>query len=44
MATVIEDKPLVSIAVSVVVTTGLLALRYRPLQRHWHETTPTSSP
>lgn len=41
VATVIDDKPLVSIAVSVVVTTGLLALLYRPLKRHWNETGPT---
>ena len=41
VATVIHDKPLVSIVVSVIVTTGLLALLYRPLKRHWAETAPT---
>jgi membrane-associated protein len=35
IASVIDDKPLVSIAVSVVVTTGLLTLLYRPIRRHW---------
>ncbi|MGB0113034.1 MAG: DedA family protein [Ilumatobacteraceae bacterium] len=35
VASIIEDQPLLSIAVSVVVTTGLLALLYRPLKRHW---------
>jgi membrane protein DedA with SNARE-associated domain len=44
VATVIDDKPLVSIAVSVVVTTGLLAIIYRPLKRHWDATTPAPSP
>lgn len=38
VATIIEDKPLVSIVASVVVTTGLLALLYRPLKRHWDAT------
>lgn len=38
VATVIDDKPLLSIAVSVVVTTGLLALMYRPLKRNWEMT------
>lgn len=40
VASVIDDKPLVSIVVSVVVTTGLLAFLYRPLKRHWDETDP----
>jgi membrane protein DedA with SNARE-associated domain len=40
VASVIEDKPLLSIAASVVVTTGLLALLYRPLKRHWDATDP----
>lgn len=40
VATVIADKPLISIAASVVVTTALLALLYRPLKRHWDETDP----
>jgi membrane protein DedA with SNARE-associated domain len=43
VASIIDDKPLVSIAASVVVTTCLLALLYRPLKRHWDETAPTST-
>ncbi|WP_040495472.1 DedA family protein [Ilumatobacter nonamiensis] len=35
VASVIEDKPLISIAVSIVVTTGLLGLLYRPIKRQW---------
>lgn len=35
IATVIADKPIVSIATSVVVTTAMLGLLYRPLKRHW---------
>jgi len=35
VATVIADKPLLSIAVSVVVTTALLGVMYRPLSRAW---------
>lgn len=38
IASVIADKPFVSIVVSVIVTTGLLALLYRPLKRQWEET------
>lgn len=38
IAEVIEDRPIVSIATSVVVTTGLLAVLYRPLKRHWDAT------
>jgi membrane protein DedA with SNARE-associated domain len=38
IASVIDDKPLVSILVSVVVTTALLALLYRPIRRHWADT------
>jgi len=38
VASIIDDKPFVSIVVSVVVTTGLLALLYRPLKRQWEET------
>ena len=40
VATVIDDKPLISIATSVIVTTSLLALLYRPLSRHWKATDP----
>jgi membrane protein DedA with SNARE-associated domain len=35
VASVIRDKPLLSIAVSVVVTTALLGLLYRPIKRSW---------
>jgi membrane-associated protein len=38
VASVIEDKPLVSIAVSVVVTTALLGLVYRRLKKNWDAT------
>lgn len=38
VATVIQDKPFISIAVSVIVTTGLLALLYKPLKRNWEAT------
>jgi membrane protein DedA with SNARE-associated domain len=46
IASVIDDKPFVSIIVSVIVTTGLLTLLYRPIRRHWDETgrTPEASP
>lgn len=44
VATLIDDKPLVSIATSVVVTTALLAILYRPLKRHWHETATNKIP
>jgi membrane-associated protein len=37
VASVIQDKPVVSIAISVVVTTAILALLYRPLKRSWDE-------
>jgi hypothetical protein len=43
VATVIADKPLVSIVASVIVTTALLALLYRPLKRHWDESAPSSA-
>ncbi len=43
IASVIEDRPFVSIAVSVVVTTALLALMYRPLARAWQETAPPTT-
>jgi membrane-associated protein len=38
IASVINDKPLLSIAVSVVVTTACLALLYKPLKKSWDET------
>jgi membrane protein DedA with SNARE-associated domain len=37
IASVINDMPVVSIAVSVVVTTGMLAVLYIPLKRSWEE-------
>jgi len=40
VASVIDDKPLLSIAVSVVVTTGLLALMYLPLKKNWDMAEP----
>jgi membrane protein DedA with SNARE-associated domain len=40
VATVIVDKLILSIAVSVVVTTAMLAILYRPLKRHWDATAP----
>lgn len=39
VATVIDDKPLLSIAVSVVATTALLGIIYRPLSRAWQDST-----
>jgi membrane protein DedA with SNARE-associated domain len=44
VASLVDDKPLVSIVTSVVVTTALLAILYRPLKRHWHETAATTTP
>lgn len=38
IATVISDKPVLSIAVSVVVTTACLGLLYKPLKKSWDET------
>jgi membrane protein DedA with SNARE-associated domain len=35
VASIIQDKPLLSIAVSVVVTTALLGLLYHPIKRSW---------
>lgn len=44
VASVIDDKPVVSIAVSVVVTTALLGLLYRPLKKNWDEAAPEPVP
>jgi len=44
VATIIDDKPLISIAVSVIVTTALLALLLRPLTRRWKATAPPPVP
>ena len=43
VATVIHDQPLISIVASVIVTTALLALLYRPLSRHWKATAPATT-
>jgi membrane protein DedA with SNARE-associated domain len=40
VASVIDDKPFVSIAVSVVVTTALLGLLYKPLKKNWEAAAP----
>ncbi|MDX2381230.1 MAG: DedA family protein [Acidimicrobiia bacterium] len=42
VASVIDDKPIISIAVSVIVTTALLGLLYRPLKKNWDEAAPDS--
>jgi membrane protein DedA with SNARE-associated domain len=43
IASIIDDKPLLSIAVSVVVTTALLGLLYRPIKRNWEATAPDAT-
>ena len=43
VASVIEDQPVASIAISVIVTTALLAVLYRPLKRHWDESATAST-
>jgi membrane-associated protein len=43
VASVIDDKPVVSIAVSVVVTTALLGLLYLPLKKNWDDSAPDSA-
>jgi membrane-associated protein len=40
IASVVDDKPVLSIVLSVLVTTGLLALLYRPLKKSWEESDP----
>jgi membrane protein DedA with SNARE-associated domain len=44
VASVIDDKPVLSIAVSVVVTTALLALLYKPLKANWDAAAPSPEP
>jgi len=44
VASVIDDKPVLSIAVSVIVTTALLGLLYEPLKKNWDENAPESTP
>ena len=41
IATVINDQPLLSIAMSVVITSGCLALLYKPLKKSWDATDAT---
>ena len=40
VASVIDDKPVLSIGVSVVVTTALLGLLYKPLKKNWDAAEP----
>lgn len=40
IASVVDDKPVLSILLSVIVTTGLLALLYKPLKASWEESAP----
>jgi membrane protein DedA with SNARE-associated domain len=40
VASVIDDKPVLSITVSVVVTTAILALLYKPLKSSWDKAEP----
>lgn len=44
VGSVIDDRPVVSMLVSVVITTALLAALYRPLKRGWQEQPASSSP
>ena len=44
VASAIDDKPVVSIIVSVIVTTALLALLYKPLKRNWEAANPEPEP
>lgn len=43
VASVIQDRPILSIAMSVVVTTALLGLLYRPIKRSWEESNPQAA-
>ena len=43
VASVFDDMPVLSIVVSVVVTTALLALLYRPLKSSWEDAEPQPS-
>ncbi len=40
IASLLDDKPILSILLSVIVTTGLLALLYKPLKKSWEESDP----
>ncbi|MFV1990874.1 MAG: DedA family protein, partial [Acidimicrobiales bacterium] len=37
IASVLDDKPVISIVLSVIITTGLLALLFKPLKASWEE-------
>ncbi len=37
IASILDDKPIISILLSVIITTGLLALLYKPLKASWEE-------
>lgn len=43
VASLIEDKPIVSIAASALVTTALLGLLYRPIKRNWQAANPDAA-
>jgi len=43
VASVIDDKPVISIGVSIVVTTALLGLLYKPLKKNWDAAGPDSA-
>jgi membrane-associated protein len=44
VGSVIDDRPVVSMLVSVVITTVLLAAIYRPMKRGWQDQATTSTP
>lgn len=44
VASVIQDKPLLSIAVSVIVTTAMLGLLYKPLKNSWESSGRQNEP
>jgi membrane protein DedA with SNARE-associated domain len=44
VASVIDDKPFLSIGVSVIVTTALLGLLYAPLKKNWDDAAPAPAP
>jgi membrane-associated protein len=37
IASILDDKPIISILLSVIITTGLLALLYKPLKASWED-------
>jgi membrane-associated protein len=44
VGSVIDDRPVVSLLVSVVITTALLAVLYKPMKRGWQDQAVTSTP